>query len=126
MRKTLLLLLATSSCTTTGAWRYDALGAANEQFDCARLVYADPKSASPLRFEMSRIGYEIGAYLNLVQYRLSGDSTILVTLKYGDEIYKEEVPLLEGKMRLRLSSEMTSRLVLALQEGKKVNWNGWI
>lgn len=120
-RKYLLVLTAAmASCAAPVSWKYDALDAGSAQFDCARLQYLDPRSSSPLRFELSRIGYEIGAYLNLVQYRLSPHSSILVQLKYGDETYEEKIPVLEGKMRLRLSQEMTERLVAALQEGKQV------
>ena len=122
-RLSFLFVLLAFGCANPTLWKFDALETGLAEFDSARLLYSDPKSASPLRFEIDRIGYEIVAYLNLAQYKLTQGPSVVVSLKIGDEVYEEELPILEGRMRLRLSQTMTRKLVLALQEGKSVKFS---
>lgn len=116
----LFSLFFLAGCASHTSWKYDTLAKESDSIGSARLLYSDPKSSSSIRFEMTRIGYQTTAYLNLIQHRLSQDSKVAVSLYYENEIYEEEVPVLEGKMRLRLSQEMTERLIQALREGKQV------
>jgi hypothetical protein len=67
---------------------------------------------------MTRIGHETAAYLHLSQYRLTAAPSLLVTLKTENETYEEEVPLFEGRMRLRLPLEITLPLIAALENGE--------
>ena len=45
---------------------------------------------------------------------------IKAEFRIGEEKIEETLPLLEGNMRLRCSSQLTERLIVALQEGKEV------
>ncbi|MGH7197595.1 MAG: hypothetical protein ACREH5_02490, partial [Candidatus Omnitrophota bacterium] len=93
--------------------------------DSARLAYADPSSDSHLRFEFMRFGTAVDLYLSLTQYSLTPSpldpSTVLVRFTVGDDApFEEAIPLREGRMRLHIPDETSSRITSALQEGKKV------
>ncbi len=119
------LFLAAAGCSSPNYWKLDAIAAGNRSFDSSRLCYSDPNSDSPLVFEILKVGDQIDSFLNLNQFHWGSDSKNLSTIKgtflIGEERFEEEIPLREGRMRLRLSSEMTERMILALHEGKKVS-----
>ncbi|MBI3508759.1 MAG: hypothetical protein HY069_03925 [Chlamydiia bacterium] len=66
---------------------------------------------------MTRFGDEIEAYVSLTQFRFSETPTLRVKLSSGEE---ESLPVLQGRMRLRLSPTLTQRLITQLQEGHEV------
>lgn len=114
MQKFSLLLFFLTACASPSLWQLDSVPL------YTRLLYHDPTSPSPLRFELIQHGEEITAYLNLTQHRLSACPSLPLKLLIRDEVYEEEHPLLEGRMRLRLSSQLTNKLIEALQNGTSV------
>lgn len=121
MNRLVFFFLFAAGCTSrVSPWKFDLLDAGLAEYNCAKLTYSDEKNSSPLRFEMTRIGYEMASYIYIIQYKLGDGASIKVGLQDEDELYEEETPLLEGRMRLRLSKTMTDKLVTALQEGRRV------
>lgn len=120
----LFFLFVLCSCANQNRWELDAI-AGNQTFDSSRIRYSNPQNPSPLAFELIRIGDRIEAFLNLSRYRLSPSpedpSSVKTILSIEGERYEESVPLLEGRMRIRLSNETAERIILALQDGKKVS-----
>lgn len=112
MRFFFLLLLA--GCTASGPWRWEPL--TSGLTECARLC-SPSNPSSPLSFELTRFGDEIEAYVSLTQFRFSETPTLRVKLSSGEE---ESLPVLQGRMRLRLSPTLTQRLITQLQEGHEV------
>lgn len=123
-KKTMLLsFVSLSACTGSKNWQFDAISTGNSTFDSARLVYADSK-LSPLRLEFVRLESGIEAFLSLARHRLSISSkhpeSIEAEFIIDQEKYVESLRLLEGRMRLRLSTELTEKLIQALQDGKEI------
>jgi len=118
------LLLTLSACTATNIWQLDSIATGEKAFDSAKLVYSDPM-LSPLRFEV--VGQESGieSFISLSKHRLTVSSenpnAIEAQFTIEGEKFVEMIPILEGRMRLRLPPELTGRLIEALQEGKKID-----
>jgi len=112
------------SCYTSSAWKLEAISAGEKSFNSARLKYVPTTNQSPLHFEMTRVGDQIEAYLNLVRYHFSTskeNSLLVKTIFTIDGNSKEEwIPLLEGSMRLRIPSETTQEIIEALQKGQEI------
>lgn len=119
-----LLCLLLVSCSSTQSWRLDAIQAGDQTFNCAKLVYIDPKSA-PLNFEIICQGTVVEAFLYLSKHKLTPPSdhpqSINIEFTIDDQQFCESAPLLEGRMRIRLPQEVADKLILALQEGKKID-----
>lgn len=120
------LLLLLSSCTHSPShWQLDAIAAGDSAYDSARLRSLNPNADSPLTFELLKMGNQIEAFLSLTHFQLTPDketpSLTTVSFFIENENFTEQVPLLEGRMRIRLSLETTERVTQALQEGKKVS-----
>lgn len=125
MRSLIALGFLLGSCTAGSPyWQLDTIAAGDAAFDSARLRAIQPDSPSPLTFEFLKIQDQIEAFLSLTQFHfpleMADPSTVKIIFSIENESFTEIAPLLEGKMRLRLSSKTTSRVTQALQEGKKV------
>jgi len=123
-RLTCICLFLAAGCSTSNLWRLDAISAGDAAFDSTRLRFSNPDSDSPVTFEMIKVGDQIESFLNLNQFRWGSEkngTSVKGTFVIGEERFDEDLPLREGRMRLRLSSEMTERVILALQDGKKVS-----
>lgn len=118
------VLLLLSGCLSPSSWYIDAIAAGDLDFDSARLCYLEQERTTPLNFELLRIGQEVLAYLSLSQFRFQPTSALCSEIEAKFQIrektFYETLPVLEGKMRLRLSSEMTERVIHALQEGQEI------
>jgi len=118
---TTLLFLA-SCASTPNFWYTDALLTGNPLYDSSRLVYDSP--LSHLKLEFLKNQEETVAYLFLDQHRFTPDranpQVAEIFFKMGEDILKESIYLREGRMRLKLSRELTEQMILALQEGKPV------
>lgn len=117
-------LLILSACASSTIWKLDSIATGEKAFDSARLVYANA-IASPLQFEI--VGQETGveSFLSLSKHRLTASSEypneIEAQFTIEEEKFVERIPLLEGRMRLRLPPELSGRFIEALQEGKKID-----
>ena len=119
-----LICLILAGCAGTQSWRLDAIEAGDKAFNYTKLIYIDPKSA-PLNFEIICQDTLVEAFLYLTKHKLTPPQehpqSIDVEFTIDDQRFCESVPLLEGRMRLRLPQELAERLILALQEGKKID-----
>jgi hypothetical protein len=111
------------SCTSVpDFWQSDALATGSSQYDSSRLIYDSP--LSHLKVEFLKTEKETAAYLFLDQFQFtpsnldSHSTDVFFTI--GETLLKESIYLREGRMRLKLSAELTERILLALQEGKQV------
>jgi hypothetical protein len=116
IRFSLLVILA--GCASSTQWKLDSIATGVEAFDSMRLLYED--STSPLRFEIVRLETGIEAFLSLTRYKFSGLENILVQFEIEGVRGEVTLPLLSGKMRIRLPEELTKRFIKALQEGREV------
>ncbi len=124
MKRTVILssLFLLCSCSAQNYWKLDEISAGNRSYDSSRLRYVNPGSSSALAFEMLRVGQNVEAFLTLARGRLDlGRDTATALLKIDEIEYREEVPLRQGGMKVRLSLELAARLTTALQDGKNVS-----
>jgi len=108
------LFLLQACVSSPNFWQTDVISTTS------RLLYDSPHSS--LKLEFLKIGEEISAFLFLDQFRFSptSDHTTELSFSIDGTIFKESIYLRQGRMRLKLSSELMSRLILALQDGKQV------
>lgn len=92
------------------------------QYDSSRLTYYSP--LSHLSLEFLKIGRETASYLFLRQFKFIPTSTDAqlteVAFTIGETEVLESLLLREGRMRLKLSPEVTRQMILGLQEGKQI------
>ncbi len=116
-----LLFFVCSGCSPSTLWKLDTIATGNGAFDSTRLTYFNPIS-SPLQFEMICMETGIESFLNLTKYKfLPGKNGIKAQLQINGEITEEMIPVLEGKMRVRLSNMLTQSLIEALKKGQEVS-----
>jgi hypothetical protein len=118
IKRSLLLIAALTGCGSHPEWRRDFISTGTSAFDSVRLVHEDP--FSPLRFEIIRFEGEVVAYLSLMRYKFSLLGTASVTFEIGGEKSERDLPVLEGRMRIRVPAELTKKVIHALQEGEEV------
>jgi hypothetical protein len=119
----LLVLLLLGGCASSpDFWHADAIATGNALYDSSRLIYDSPHSH--LKLEFLKTGKDTAAYLFLDQFRFTPQSpdsrSTEVTFTIGETVLQESIYLREGRMRLKLSTELTERIIFALQEGKQV------
>ncbi len=119
-----LFLLTLTACSTSNIWILDSIATGEKAFDSARLICSN-QSLSPLQFEVVALETGIESFLSLSRHRLTASSedpnAIEAQFTIDGKKFFEMIPLLEGRMRLRLPPELTGRLTRALQEGKKID-----
>lgn len=117
-------MLILSACTATNIWQLDSIATGEKAFDSARLVYSDPLH-SPLRFEVVGLETGVESFISLSKHKLSPSrdhpNAVEAQFTIDGEKFVEVIPILEGRMRLRLPPELTGRLIEALQEGEKID-----
>lgn len=89
-------------------------------FQSTRLRYLNPERACPVLFEMLRVENEISTFLSLSRSRWTSSDTLTATLRIDSQEFQETLPVLEGRMRLRLPPSATTRIISALQAGTEV------
>lgn len=70
--------------------------------------------------ELMQVNGDIETFVSLSKFQFSSKGQVKVSLSVGEDEFEEDVPVNEGRMRLRLSSEMTGKLIQGLQDGEKV------
>jgi hypothetical protein len=108
----ILLLFLFFSCTpkTEEHWHSEQV------FESAsRLVYSNPDSH--LKLEFLKLGEGLTAFLFLDGHAFESSQVELVI---DAQTWSEISRLRKGQMRLKLSSEMTHRIISALQEGREI------
>lgn len=117
-----LFFLLLTNCGSNTSWRLDSISTGEASFDSSRLSYQSP--ASHLKIEFLNISDEIRGFISLSQYRVTPSKdnphAVEVTITIDGESQSALLPLRAGKMRIGLTDEITSQIILALQEGKEV------
>jgi hypothetical protein len=101
-------------------WAVDTIAAGDSSFDSSRLRYIPQQPQAPLAFEMMKVGDQIDAYLSLNRFRFKSADKIKVVFTIADQSFEDQIPVHEGRMRLRLAPQTTEKLIKALQEGHKI------
>jgi hypothetical protein len=118
-----LFLSALWSCTASAPWKLEAIAAGEKNFNIARLKYS--AAASPLSFEIVRLGDSIEAYLSLLRHHFTpsnaSPSLVKVLFTIHTEQKEEWIPLHEGSMRLRVPQEILHEIIGALQKEEQVS-----
>jgi len=112
-----LSLLLAGCATAHSAWRFDAIDSGDARFNSTRLTFSDP--ISPLRFELLRSEETLEAFLSLTKYRFTG-TEVKTVWEIDGERWEGPLPVLEGKMRLKLPPALTDKIVHSLKEGRQV------
>lgn len=120
LTKVLLLAVLWGCSSQPTLWTVDTIAAGDRTFDSSRLRYIPPQSHAPLTFEMMKIGDQVDAYLSLNRFRFKSSEEIKVIFTIAGTSFEDQIPVHEGRMRLRLAPETTERLIKALQEGQKI------
>lgn len=115
-----LIVGISSSCSGPNSWAINTIATGDKTFDSSRLRYFSPQAHPPLAFEMIRIGNEIEAFIHLTRFRFTSSEQVKVLITIAGETFEDALPVHEGAMRVRLSSETTQRLIQALQKGHEV------
>ncbi len=120
-KRLVLLSLFFCGCSTSiNHWQVDDITAGDQSFNVSRIRFASSQDHPSLVFEILKIGNEMNAFLRLTRFRFSTEIA-KVSFTIGNETFEESIPVHEGGMRLRLSSETTQLITRALQEGQKVD-----
>lgn len=115
--KALLISAAICSCTTSQNWTCETLPGA---IDSSRLTYISKEPHNPLRFEMLKIGKEVEVFISLERFHFISNNKVTVEFKIGEESFEDLVAVHEGRMRIRLHSEISEKIIQALQDGQEV------
>lgn len=102
----------------TNPWKLESISTGDRVFDAARLTYST--NDSPLRFEIVQQETGNAAFLSLMKFKFTPSQDLAIEYSINGERFEETVPLLEGKMRLRIPQETTERIIQALQDGQEV------
>lgn len=91
-----------------------------DSFQSTRLRYCNPERACPLLFEMLQLDGEVTAFLSLSRSHWTSSDFLPTTFCIHGQEFQENLPVLEGRMRLRLLPQATDRVISALQAGQEV------
>ena len=120
LTKYLPLWIAVWGCVSTQTpWIVDTLPGDPDSFGSSRLRYLSAEAHCPLTFELLKIGDQVEAFVSSVRFRFRG-SLAKVILTIDGQSFEDEIPIHEGRMRLRLPPRATQRVIEALQGGKKI------
>lgn len=117
--KRFFLFFAFLGCSHSSSWVVNSITSGDLAFDFTRARFLSQTAHPILTFEIVRGKEESEAFISLNRFRFQKDP-VLVELTIGDETFSEEIHVHEGLMRLKLPSELTNRLIQALQMGKEV------
>jgi hypothetical protein len=124
MNKLPLLLAFLWGCTSEeNHWFTDTITTGNSEYDSSHLVYDSP--LSHLKLKLLKTKAEVAGYLFLEEYQFEESpkdphqTEIFLTIN-GTE-FAELLYVREGRMKLKLPSEITRKIIFALQEGGEID-----
>lgn len=122
MKRILFSLLFLLSCTKgTSPWQIDSIATGDARFNTVKLIH---KEDSPLNLELVRTQENIYAFLYLNQFKFHPSSqnpaAIKVKIELENQSFEELLPLLKGKMKVKISPKMTQKIISSLKDGQKV------
>ena len=117
-------LLLLTSCAGPNLWTLDTLATGEKAFNSAKISHVD-LNHSPLQFEVVSTKAGVASFLKLTKYQFTSSQEypgmVEAFVSIDGEKFTEILPILEGRMCLRLPQQLTDRLTRALQDGKKID-----
>lgn len=110
------LCIILTGCSTPSSWIVDSIAAG----DFSRLRFLSSQAHAPLTFEMVKYEDHVEAFLSLNRFRFTSNP-IEVLFTINGKVYREETPVHEGAMRIKLSESATERVIQALQNAMEVD-----
>ncbi len=107
------------SCSSSSSWQINTITAGDIAYDASRIRFISSQAHPPFIFEIIEFANEPRAFISLTRFRFT-ENPVGVTLIIEGNSFEERAPVYEGAMRIKLSVEMTQRLVQALQDGHEV------
>lgn len=101
-------------------WSLESIASGNSAFDSKRIIYRSNKPLSEANLEFFCTGTEISGYFSSPGRRFGTGASASARLSIGSECLEEELPLHEGRMRVKLPEEWTFKTVDALKNGQEV------
>lgn len=114
----LLLLLLTTSCHHS-TWQHTSIRNGNDRYDMAKLTYPSSNETNGIELEMTRLGKEIHAYINVHCFELPMNendkhaTTLTISTNCATRTFV--IPLLEGGQRARLTDTCLEYLLQNLE-----------
>ena len=113
-----LLLLFLAGCHHS-PWQHTSIRNGNDRYDMAKLTYPPSNETNGIELEISRLGKEIHAYINVHHFQLPSSgvdehaTTLTVSTNCSTKTFV--IPLLEGGQRARLTDTCLEYLLQNLE-----------
>lgn len=117
-KRLLTVSICFSACTAQSSWEINTISTGDTVFDSSRLRFCF--SNSPLSIEFVKFADHTDIFLNLSYFRFS-QSLLPISFIIEENLLEEPVSVYEGRMRIKISEQMSNRLIQALQIGKKID-----
>lgn len=112
-----ILFLLLTSCHRS-PWQHTSIRSGNHRYDMAQLTYPSSSETNGVELEITRVGKEIDAYINVHCFelpKLSDDShTTMLTIDASGATRTFVLPLLEGGQRAHLTETCLNYLLQIL------------
>jgi hypothetical protein len=126
LNKAFFSLVILSGCTgAPQLWHADAIDTGVSSFDATRMLYKNNLEEAFCDLELICIGDEWEGFLNLSSCQFSSSKEqpgkVLISIRIEDDTEADFLPILKGNMRVKLSPSQTTKIMEALQKGKKAD-----
>lgn len=103
----------------TTPWKIDAITAGSPDFNTARMKYVDPEKEMQFQLEWVRMGSQVDLFLISKHFPFHSE---WVTFQVDQEPpFEAKLFLFEGRMKMKVPTEIVSKLIGTLQDEKKVD-----
>ncbi len=114
----LLSVLFIASCHRS-PWQHAFIRNGNDRYDLAKLIYPPSSDTQGIELEITRLGQEIQAYINVRHFKLPKNendaqtTTVVISTHSATKAFV--IPLLEGGERARLTAACLEYLIQNLE-----------
>jgi hypothetical protein len=116
----LFQILLIGGCSSHTSWDISTIESGNKAFNSSRLRYLSTQAHPPILFEMIKIEDQIESFISLTRFKFNSTDKIKIIFYVSEESFEDYVPVHEGAMRVRLTHNITEKLIQALQDGRKI------
>lgn len=114
------ILLLSGCALNNSAWNLDRIASHDTSYSLSKLSFNKENSNSPLGFELTQMGDQVESFLTLSRFYFPDKKSTTISFHIENESFEEEAKIHKGRMKIKLSKETTTRLIQALQNGKKI------